>query len=159
MTPTIRSATVEDADQLAQLRWEFRIEFGTPASQSRETFFEQMRDFAADVFTEESSWRAWVAEDGGRIVGCVWLQMIEKVPHPDRARWERPIGYVTNMYVEPQRRDSGLGRELLDAAIVFAREHEVDGIVLWPSERSRPFYERAGFGSEGAGVWLDVTGD
>ena len=159
MTPTIRSATVEDADQLAGLRWEFRTEFGTTASRSLEAFVEQMRAFAADVFTEGSSWRAWVAEDGGRLVGCVWLQLIEKVPHPNRSRWERPIAYVTNMYVEPALRGGGLGAELLDRAVTFARERDVDGLMVWPSDRSRPFYERAGFGTHGAPLWLDVSGD
>jgi hypothetical protein len=46
---------------------------------------------------------------------------------------------------------------LLERAIGFAREREVDGVVLWPSERSRPFYERAGFGP--GPLWLDVAGD
>lgn len=159
MTDTVRLATVADAGELARLRWEFRIESGTPASLDWEEFVEQMHGFVADVLTDGSPWRAWVAQDGDRLLGCVWLQLIEKVPHPNRSRWERPVGYVTNMYVEPQRRDSGVGRRLLDEAIAFAREREVDGVVLWPSERSRSFYERAGFGSNGAPLWLDVMGD
>ena len=159
MTPTIRSATVEDAEQLARLRWEFRIESGTPASRARAAFDEEMRGFLADVFAAASPWRVWVAEAHRGLVGCVWLQLVELVPHPNRGRWERPIAYVTNMYVAPELRDRGIGRELLDRAIAYAKEREVDGIVLWPSPRSAPFYERAGFGSEGAGVWLDVAGD
>ena len=103
--------------------------------------------------------RVWVAEADRGLAGCVWLQLVEKVPHPNRGRWERPVAYVTNMYVVPELRDRGIGRELLDRAIAYAREREVDGIVLWPSPRSAPFYARAGFGSQGAGVWLDVTGD
>jgi GNAT superfamily N-acetyltransferase len=63
------------------------------------------------------------------------------------------------MYVEPDRRNGGLGSALLDAAIAFAHQREVDGVVLWPSERSRPFYERAGFGRLGAGRWLEIAGD
>jgi GNAT superfamily N-acetyltransferase len=63
------------------------------------------------------------------------------------------------MYVEPDRRDAGLGRELLEAALAFARARNVDGVVLWPSPRSRPFYARAGFGTDGGPLWLEIGGD
>jgi GNAT superfamily N-acetyltransferase len=99
-----------------------------------------------------------VADDGGRLVGCVWLQLVEKVPHPSRRRWERPVAYVTNMYVETDRRGEGLGRDLLDAATTFARERGADGILLWPSERAVPFYRRAGF-EPGAWLWSEIEGD
>jgi GNAT superfamily N-acetyltransferase len=131
---------------------------GTPVTRSWGDFREEMRGFAREVLRPGTSWRAWVVEDGDRLVGCVWLQLIEKVPHPGRTRRERPVAYVTNMYVEPDRRDAGLGRELLDVAVAFARERGVDGVLLWPSERSRPFYERAGF-EDGPWRWLEVDGD
>jgi GNAT superfamily N-acetyltransferase len=157
MTPTIRPARLDDADELARLRWEFRIEFGTPATRDYAEFLHEFRSFATDAFADGAQWRAWVAEEGGRLVGCAWLQLVNKVPHPSRTLAERPIAYVTNMYVDPAHRNSGLGRRLLDLAIEFAREREVDGVMLWPSERSRPFYERAGFGP--GWLWLDLAGD
>ena len=157
MTPTIRRATFEDADELARLRWEFRVEAGTPVTRDYDEFLEEFRAFAADAFADGGSWRAWVAEEDGRLVGCAWLQIVAKVPHPSRTLTERPIAYVTNMYVDPDHRNSGLGRGLLDRALEYAREREVDGVMLWPSERSRPFYERAGFGP--GWLWLDVAGD
>lgn len=92
-------------------------------------------------------------------MGCVWLQLVEKVPHPSRGRWERPIAYVTNAYVEPGLRDAGLGTRLLDAALEFAREHEVAEAVVWPTPRSVSFYRRAGFGTESAPLGMDLTGD
>jgi GNAT superfamily N-acetyltransferase len=159
MSVTIRPATTEDADELARLRWEFRIESGTPASLARDAFDAEMRAFVGSALADGAPWRAWVVADDDRLVGCVWLHLVEKVPHPGRARWERPIAYVTSMYVEPERRNGGLGRELIDAAIGFARAREVDGVVLWPSPRSRPFYERAGFGGQGGPLWLGIAGD
>ena len=156
---TIRPATVDDADDLVRMRWEFRIESGTPATRTRRAFAEEMRGFVAEVLVPEGPWHVWVGEDEGRAVGCTWLQVVERVPHPDLGRWERPIAYVTNMYVEPERRNSGLGRALLDAALAFARAREVAGVVLWPSPRSVPFYERAGFRPDGGPVWREVAGD
>lgn len=157
MTAEIRPAGVEDAAELARLRWEFRTEAGTPADRTRAAFDEEMEGFAVGALAHGEAWRVWVAEEAGRLVGCVWLRLIEKVPHPSRRRDERPIAYVTNMYVEPARRRRGLGRELLEVALAFARDRGVDGVVLWPSERSRPFYERAGFGA--GPLWLELAGD
>ena len=157
MRPIVRAATLDDVDELSRLRWDFRVEAGTPVTRSHEAFAEEFRAFAADALTEGSQWRAWVAEEDDHLVGCAWLHLVEKVPHPDRDRWQRPIAYLTTIFVEPAHRNSGLGRELLDRALDFAREREVDGVLLWSSERSRPFYERAGFGP--GFLWMDIAGD
>jgi ribosomal protein S18 acetylase RimI-like enzyme len=89
----------------------------------------------------------------------LWFQLVEKVPHPSRRRWERPIGYVTNVYIEPDLRNEGLGGRLMDEALAFARERRVAEVVVWPSARSVSFYRRAGFGPEDAPLLLDLAGD
>jgi ribosomal protein S18 acetylase RimI-like enzyme len=155
----IRRATIEDADELARLRWDFRVEHGTPTSRTFDAFAEEFRRFATDVLADETPWRTWVAQDDDRLVGCVWLQFVEKIPHPSRGRWERPIAYVTNMYVEPALRDEGLGARLLDAAMAYAREQETAEAVVWPTPRSVSFYRRAGFGTEAAPLGIDLAGD
>jgi len=155
----IRPATPDDADELARLRWDFRVEHGTPVSRTFEEFASEFRAFVTDALAEEAPWRAWVAHADGRLVGCLWLQLVEKVPHPSRGRWERPIAYVTNAYVEPGLRDAGLGTRLLDAALEFAREHEVAEAVVWPTPRSVSFYRRAGFGTESAPLGMDLARD
>jgi ribosomal protein S18 acetylase RimI-like enzyme len=155
----IRPATPEDADELARLRRDFRVEHGTPVSRTFDEFIEEFRTFANDVLAGGAPWRAWVAPADGRLVGCVWLQLVEKVPHPSRGRWERPIAYVTNAYVEPGLRDAGLGARLLDAALTFAREQRMSEAIVWPTPRSVSFYRRAGFGTESASLGMDLTGD
>lgn len=155
----LRSASAGDADELARLRWQFRVEHGTPVTRTFDEFVEEFRGFVADVLAGGSAWRAWVAERDGRLVGCVWLQLVEKVPHPNRRRWERPIVYVTNMYVEPELRDAGLGSRLLEAAMAFARDREAAEAVVWPTPRSRSFYRRAGFGTASAPLGMDLAGD
>jgi ribosomal protein S18 acetylase RimI-like enzyme len=155
----IRRATAGDADELARLRWDFRVEQGTPVSRTFDAFAGEFRAFAADALADGTAWRAWVAEDAGCPVGCVWLQFVEKIPHPSRGRGERPIAYVTNVYVEPALRDEGLGARLLDAAMSYAREHEAAEAVVWPTPRSVAFYERAGFGVEAAPLGMDLAGD
>ena len=155
----IRPATPGDTDELAQLRWDFRVENGTPVSRTFDEFVQEFRSFANDVLADGAPWRAWVAEEEGRLVGCVWLQLVEKVPHPSRGRWERPIAYVTNVYVEPRLRDAGLGARLLDAALRFAREQPMSEAIVWPTPRSVSFYRRAGFGTGSAPLGMDLAGD
>ena len=75
----IRRATAGDADELARLRWDFRVEQGTLVSRTFEAFAEEFRAFVADALEDGTAWRAWVAEDAGRPVGCVWLQFVEKI--------------------------------------------------------------------------------
>jgi ribosomal protein S18 acetylase RimI-like enzyme len=155
----IRRATIEDADELARLRWDFRVEQGTPVTSTFDAFAEEFRAFVTEALANGTSWRAWVAQDEDRSVGCVWLQLVEKIPHPSRGRWERPIAYVTNMYVEPALRGEGLGARLLDAAMAYAREQEAAEAVVWPTPRSVSFYRRAGFGTEAAPLGIDLAGD
>ena len=49
------------------------------------------------------------------------------------------------MYVDRAARDAGVGARLLDAATSYADDQGFARLVLSPSERSVPFYERAGF--------------
>ncbi len=90
-----------------------------------------------------SPWRCWVVEDAGRLVGVIWLQLIEKVPNPG-AEAEKH-GYISNLYVEPSRRGAGIGAILIDTCVRFCKKEAVDAAVLWPTPRSRRLYERNGF--------------
>jgi GNAT superfamily N-acetyltransferase len=90
-----------------------------------------------------SSWRAWVVEDSGALVGQLWLAVIDKVPNP--VPEPERHGYVTNVYVSPKQRGAGLGARLMAAALAWCDAHDVDAVVLWPTPRSRALYERHGF--------------
>jgi N-acetylglutamate synthase-like GNAT family acetyltransferase len=52
------------------------------------------------------------------------------------------------VYVAPEWRNGGLGSRLLGRAVADAREIGHASLFLWPSERSVPFYRRAGFSAE-----------
>jgi GNAT superfamily N-acetyltransferase len=88
-------------------------------------------------------WAIWVAESDGRMVAHIYVQVVEKVPRPgrDAARW----GYTTAVYAAPGARDKGIDSLLLRRVIDWAKEQELELLLLWPSDRSVPFYERAGF--------------
>jgi GNAT superfamily N-acetyltransferase len=127
----------------------------------RESTVEQDGDRADPSFEERfSAWYAressrrimWLAEVDGRMVGAVNLAVFERMPRPGRApsRW----GYLGNAFVLAAYRNQGIGRQLLDAVLGYASENGFARVVLSPTERAVPFYERAGFGpADALMVW------
>src|SRR5262245_48258345 len=124
----IRLATPEDAGNLARLRYEFRAG-QDPATEAESEFLERCRDWMAARITTESQWRCWVVEGAGKLVGAIWLQLIEKIPNPG-AEAEKH-GYISNFYVEPSHRAGGLGSRLIDICVSFCEKESVDAVILW----------------------------
>ncbi|HXZ63308.1 MAG TPA: GNAT family N-acetyltransferase [Streptosporangiaceae bacterium] len=136
--PVIRRAGDADVPALAALRREWTREWGGAGDEPG--FGER---FAA-WFEQEAGRRvSWLAEADGDAVGMVNLAVFERMPQPGRApsRW----GYLANAFVLPAYRDRGVGGRLLDALLSYADEHNFARVVLSPSERAIPLYERAGF--------------
>ncbi|HET7462341.1 MAG TPA: GNAT family N-acetyltransferase [Longimicrobium sp.] len=144
-TITIRRATPRDADALARLRWEFRAGIGEP-------------DEAEDVFVARcarwmrarlgyETWRAWVAETDGGIVGTAWLQLVEKMPNP--VVEAEVYGYVTNVFLREEMRGRGAGSQLMAAVLDECAVAGVEAAFLWPTERSRALHRRHGFDGDG----------
>jgi GNAT superfamily N-acetyltransferase len=97
----------------------------------------------AGRLADGSAWRCWVADDHGTIVATVWLGLFEKIPNP--VAEPEMHGYVSNLYVLPDRRGHGTGGALLAAAMHACDARRVDAVILWPTPESRSLYERHGF--------------
>ncbi len=136
----VRLATPADIGVLAQFR----------AAWTQENAGHQIEDpeygdaFAAWFAAEQHQRVTWIGESDGRASGMVNLLVFTRMPRPaiTLSRW----GYLANLYVDPTARNSGLGRQLLDACTQYADAHDFVRILLSPSERSVPLYARAGFG-------------
>jgi ribosomal protein S18 acetylase RimI-like enzyme len=141
----VRPATEADGEELARLRWEFTLEdHDDPLI---ETWDEFRARFLArwHEFCRSGRWTVWVAESSdspGQLIGCLWLETVDKVSRP--IRHADQMGYITNVYVESASRNVGIGSRLMRAAIEQARERAFHSVFLWPSERSVEFYRRAG---------------
>jgi GNAT superfamily N-acetyltransferase len=146
----IRPAAPVDARALAKLRWEFRAG-KTPPTETHDAFVDRCEAWMS-VELARGVWRAWVAEEDGRVVGQIWLQVMSKLPNPAEEREHH--AYISNVYVTPSAR-GGVGTRLLRRAIDWARSNNIDRVVLWPTVRSRTMYERHGFVAN-AGV-LELT--
>ncbi len=82
-----------------------------------------------------------IADDD--LLGCIWLQLVEKIPNP-RAEREHHA-YITSFFVKESARASGIGTRLLTAVLDWCSGQDVHEIILWPTERSRSSYQRHGF--------------
>ena len=152
----VRMASPADARALARLRLEFRASIGEPG-EDEAAFLARCTDWMETRLRADSRWRAWIAESDGVIVGTVWIGLIEKIPNPIAEPEEN--GYLTNFYVVPRAQAMGIGTTLLDTAIGWCRERGVHAVILWPTTRSRPLYERHGFAAPAALMEKVVTGE
>lgn len=138
----IRLASESDAETLARLRYELRSSFHEVA-ENEETFLARCADWMNERLRQGSYWQCWIAERQSIAVGAVWAQLVEKIPNPI-AEPEHYV-YLTNFYVREEYRDQGLGSRLLAAVLDWARSKNAEMVILWPTERSKPFYLRHGF--------------
>jgi GNAT superfamily N-acetyltransferase len=141
---TVRQAGAQDLAAIAHLRrLSAREQDGAQDGEQADPGFEEA---FASWFARETSRRVfWLAELDGQPVGSMNLMVFDRMPRPGRppGRW----GYLGNAFVLAGQRNQGIGRQLLDAVLGYAAGHRFARVVLSPSERSIPFYRRAGFRS------------
>jgi GNAT superfamily N-acetyltransferase len=137
---TVRQAGAPDLAAIARLR---RLSAEEQDGEQAAPGFEEA--FASWFAWEKSHRIFWLAEAGGQPVGSMKLMVFDRMTRPGRqpSGW----GYLGNAFVLAAQRNQGVGRLLLDAVLEYAADHRLARVVLSPSERSIPFYRRAGFRS------------
>ncbi len=102
-----------------------------------------MRRFLTDLASSNHSF-LFVAEYAGRTVGFISGELREGSPTFQAKTWAS----VDDVFVEPDQRNLGVGRALLESVKEWARERGADGVSLQvaaANERGRKFYEELGF--------------
>ena len=137
-----RLAQSADLDQLARLRWQLWVEDGQDPAQLEQAKFSH--EFATWLEQRLSSdWFVWCAIEGEVIVSHIYIQRIQKLPKPSAPL--DAFGYVTSVFTQPDYRNKGIGSELLGFVKSWALASNLEFLVLWPSEKSVPFWHRADF--------------
>jgi len=151
----IRVATSGDWCALAEMRYRFRTEVGSP-TETKSRFVRRCTSWMKKIFVADSStWRCWVIDDGKQLLGHVCVQLFEKMPNP--VNEPEAHAYLTNFYVLPEMRGRGLGRKLLNKALSWCRAQGVDAVILWATAESKSLYRRSDF-TESADI-LQARGD
>ena len=137
-----RLAEARDARQLADLRWGLRTDDDPACDAGAKARF--IEDFVAWMAGRpDRDLVHWVAEQDDELIGVISVRIIHKLPSPEDM--DGRFGYLTNSYVPPQHRNKGVGTELLAAVKNWAADEKLELLVVWPSERAYPFYQRGGY--------------
>lgn len=138
-----RRATVEDRDELVELRMTMRAEREEgecPVS------LEEFRGGTEKYFREHMSdddFIVWVAIDIGAIVATSGL-CIHHVP-PTYGNPSGKVAYLVNMYTVPKHRGKGIASKLLEYLVEEARQNGCGRVTLNTSKAGRGVYEKYGF--------------
>src|SRR5262249_18697335 len=137
----IRLATSADWLALAEMRYRFRAEVGSP-TETKSRFVRRCTSWMEKAFGASSAWRCWVIDDGKHLLGHVCVQLFEKIPNP--VSEPESHAYVTNFYLIPEMRGHGLGKKLLNEALSWCRAQRADAVILWATAESKSLYRRCG---------------
>jgi GNAT superfamily N-acetyltransferase len=142
---TVRSGRREDAAEAARLWMQSAREHTAhdPIYDTAPGAEKVMRRFLADLAGSNHSF-LFVAESAGRTVGFISGELREGSPTFRSKTWAA----VDDVFVEPDHRNLGVGRALLESVKAWAKERGADGISLQvaaANERGRKFYEGLGF--------------
>ncbi|WP_238993545.1 GNAT family N-acetyltransferase [Nocardioides caldifontis] len=89
--------------------------------------------------------RIVVAVTDGEVTGCVYLRIASVSPLA-----EQPVMHLSHLQVDTRRTRQGIGRALVDAAVAWAEQSGVEGIVAAPGANDREanrFLARLGLAS------------
>jgi GNAT superfamily N-acetyltransferase len=150
---TVRLATPEDMDAIAEHRARMFDEMGQVAPEAFEILRAKSRERLGDLLTrgEYVGWLAIPTQHRDMIAGGAGVQLRKVLPHPlPRVKEGNKIAegrhaIIINVFTEPQWRRQGVAVLLLRRIIDWARAERLDRLVLHASEAGRSLYERLGF--------------
>jgi ribosomal protein S18 acetylase RimI-like enzyme len=142
----IRTATPDDAETIAQLnesihRLHCDLAPDYFVSASRDAIVAGVKEGLAEE--GEVGLIAW---EGDTPVGYCILKVLDREPNTWTRGFRRLL--IDQLSVEPGRRRRGVGRLLMETAYKFARDQEINEIMLeyWANnDAARSFYQSLGF--------------
>jgi RimJ/RimL family protein N-acetyltransferase/GNAT superfamily N-acetyltransferase len=148
----VRRATREDAPVIARHRARMFQDMGEISADASADFTEASREWT-DRALASGEYVGWLASPQGQpelIVAGAGVQLRQVPPHPCRPAREGAFArgrhaIVLNVFTEPDWRNRGLARLLMEEVLRWARTEKLDRLVLHASADARSLYERMGF--------------
>ncbi|RCW76812.1 GNAT family N-acetyltransferase [Saliterribacillus persicus] len=139
----IRLAEIKDIKQLIEMRWEFTIEYDESKRKSSFDDFEKECQSFLENAIESDQWFIWVAEENGKVVSHIYIELIQKVPRPGKVTY--PFAYMTNVYTVPKIRNMGVGSNILKTVNKWIEQNNYEFVIVWPSDDSINYYKKNGY--------------
>lgn len=139
-TLSIREATADDVPRVQDLYAETGLDDGTPmpAAAALDVFWRMQR---------YPSYRMWVAEQDGRVVGTYVLLVMDNIAH-----FGRPCAIVEQVAVSADLQGAGIGKQMMHHAMAEARASGCYKLMLSSNVKREPahaFYDALGFERHG----------
>jgi len=149
----IRRATLADAETIARHRAAMFVDMGSLSPEAVGPLVSQTLAYLRDAMPrgEYVGWLASLVSHPGQIVAGAGAQIRRVLPFPKRQPDGRVEvapgrqGIVLNVYTEPAFRRRGLARRLMQEVLAWAKETQLDSLVLHAAPDGRPLYEQMSF--------------
>ena len=136
----VRPAASTDLESLAALKEEWAA-MGAPATAvERAEFVQSLEHWMGE---RGESVVCLVAELEGRLIGMAWMVVFERVP--DIRDRRRLTGDIQSVFVRPDYRGAGVGRELIRRLVAVADERAIPRVTVSANPRAASLYESQGF--------------
>ena len=137
---TIRAASVADIPHVVHHRERMFREMGTVCD------YAAMADACTRWYIEAlpaGTYRGWMAETDGRVIGGGGLIVTPWSPGP--SRFDPRMAWVYNVFVEPAHRGRGVARRLMEAMHAWCLEHRIERLALNATEAGARVYRTQGY--------------
>ena len=139
---TIRRATIDDLNNLIQLRTALFQEMGILSEKSDEKSFQKACHDYFSQFIASKEFLSWVAENNGKIIATSGLVFLQKPPDPRNNTGKE--AYIMNMFTLPEWRNQGIATKLMEETIAFIKKKGINLLRLHTTEIARSTYEKIG---------------
>jgi GNAT superfamily N-acetyltransferase len=145
----IRRATAQDADIIAWHRARMFQDMGKVSGDAFEVLRAKTRD-RIEEWLESGDYVGWLAscaDQSESIIAGAGVQLQPILPRPvDLATiGEGRQGIIINVFTEPEWRRQGIATMLMRDIIKWAKNAQLDRLILHASDEGRSIYERVGF--------------
>jgi len=138
----IREAGPSDIPEILRQRRGMYVDMGDTDAQPLDAMVSLSAGYLAKAMAD-GSFRAWLVCAERGVVGGGALIISPWLAHPYDLECRRAT--ILNVYVYPEHRRRGVGRQLMGTMIAWCRREGFAGVTLHASDDGRHLYESLGF--------------
>jgi GNAT superfamily N-acetyltransferase len=138
----IRPATLDDVPELLRQRRSMYEAMGTRDEVALSAMIAASAEYLPKVMAD-GSFRGWLAEVDGRVVGGGGVIVTPWLAHPHDLACRHAT--VLNVYVDAEFRRRGIARKVMETILEWCRGEGLAAVFLHASDEGRRLYESMGF--------------